>query len=237
MNDHREIPVTATSTGMSNYGSNNPYVHISPLPTSSTATNRPNPMDTVYDALNRCSRKVEEATRRAEIMADNFWNHIRISSNLADATIARIVQGTKVLTLGGPDMLFQQTFGIFQEEKLLKPFACYISTSTGPVIGTLYVSTKRLAFCSDYPLCHYPFSQQNHTVNYKVVVQLDQLSTVCPSTNRLNPAEKYIQLVTVDGYEFFFMGFVAYEKALKTIKEALQQYRNHYRGGLSVQQA
>ncbi|XP_020239168.1 GEM-like protein 2 [Cajanus cajan] len=212
---------------MSNNGSNNPYVQISPLPTSSAPTNRPNP---ICDAINRCNRKVEEATRRVEIMADNFWNHIRISSSLADAAVARIVQGTKVLTQGGPDILFQQSFGIFPGEKLMKSFACYLSTASGPVIGTLYVSTKRIAFCSDYPLCHYPYSlQQNQSVHYKVIVHLDQLSTVSPSSNRFNPAEKYIQVVTEDGYEFYFMGFIAYDKALKTIREALQHYHNHSR--------
>ncbi|KAK7405327.1 hypothetical protein VNO78_06555 [Psophocarpus tetragonolobus] len=220
---------------MSNNGTtnNNPYVQISPL-----RTNRQNPMDSVCDALNRCSRKVGEATRRAEIMADNFWNHIRIGSSLADAAVARIVQGTKVLTLGGPEILFQQSFGNFSGERLIKSFACYLATSTGPVIGTLYVSTKRLAFCSDYPLCHYSYSQQqNQSVHYKVVVQLDQLSTVSPSSNRFNPVEKYIQVVTVDGYEFFFMGFIAYDKALKTIRQGLWQHNNHSRGSLNSYEA
>ncbi|ESW05225.1 hypothetical protein PHAVU_011G162600 [Phaseolus vulgaris] len=208
-----------------NGSNNNPYVHMSPI-----QTNRPNPMDTVCDALNHCSRKVGDATKRAEILADNLWNHIRIGSSLADAAVARIVQGTKVLTLGGSDALFQQSFGVFPGEKLIKSFACYLSTSTGPVIGTLHISNLRLAFCSDYPLCHYPFSQQqNQTLHYKVVVQVDQLSTVSPSSNRFNPAEKYIELVTVDGYEFYLMGFIAYDKALKTIREVLQQYHNHSR--------
>ncbi|KAK7257155.1 hypothetical protein RIF29_30925 [Crotalaria pallida] len=242
MNNHREIPIRVSNTGMSMHGSsnnnnnnNNPYVQISPVSNSPAATNRSNPMDTVCDALNRCSRKVGEATRQAEIMADNIWNHVRISSNLVDAAMARIVQGTKMLAHGGSDKLFQQIFGIIPGEKLLNPYVCYISTSYGPVIGTLYVSTKRLAFCSDYPLSHYPFSMQNHSIYYKVVVQLDLLSNVIPSTNRLNPREKYIQLVTVDGYEFFFMGFLAYDNALKTINEALQQYHNHSRGNLSVE--
>ncbi|KAL2326802.1 hypothetical protein Fmac_020229 [Flemingia macrophylla] len=223
---------------MSNNGSNNPYVQISPPRTSSAPTNSPNPMHTVCDAINRCNRKVEEATKRVEIMADNFWNHIRISSSFADAAVARIVQGTKVLTLGGPDILFQQSFGTFQGEKLIKSFACYLSTTSGPVIGTLYVSNKRLAFCSDYPLCHYPYSQQQHqNVHYKVIVRLDQLSTVSPSSNRFNPAEKYIQLVTEDGYEFYFMGFIAYDKALKTLREALQHYHSHSRESLNGQEA
>lgn len=63
----------------------------------------------------------------------------------------------------------------------------------------------------------------------QVVLQLDQLSTVSPFSNRFNPAEKYMQLVTVDGYEFYFMGFIAYDKALKTVREASLQYHNRSR--------
>ncbi|KAK7313138.1 hypothetical protein VNO77_37579 [Canavalia gladiata] len=230
VNHHTKIPARGTSTTMSNYGGNNPYVQISPLHTSSATTNRLNPMDKMCDAFNRCSKKVEETRKRVETMADNFWNHIRISASPADAAMGRIVQGTKVLTVGGSEMLFQQTFGIFEGEKLINSYACYLSTSTGPVIGTLYVSTKRLAFCSHYQLCHYPNSQhQSQNVHYKVVLQLDQLNTVNPSANRFNPSEKYIHVVTVDAYEFYFMGFIAFDKALKTIREALHQYHNHAR--------
>ena len=77
-----------------------------------------------------------------------------------DATLARIIQGTKVLTLGGSDALFKQSFRVFLGQKLIKFFACYLSTFTGSVIGTLYISNLRLAFSSDYPLYHYPFSSQ-----------------------------------------------------------------------------
>ncbi|KAL6009037.1 Cleavage polyadenylation factor subunit fip1 [Asimina triloba] len=60
-----------------------------------------------------------------------------------------------------------------------------------------------------------------------VAIQLDQLNAVNPSTNRVNPAEKYIQIVTVDGHEFWFMGFVSYDKALKNLTEALQRNVAH----------
>ncbi|PNX97930.1 GEM-like protein [Trifolium pratense] len=109
-----------------------------------------------------------------------------MSSSPADAAMARLVQGTKVLTNGG-----------------------------------------------DYPICHYPFSLQHQCLYYKVVVQLDQLWTVSPSTNRLNSKEKYIQILTVDGYEFLFMGFVSYDKALKSLNEVQHQYGNHSTGNIN----
>lgn len=59
-----------------------------------------------------------------------------------------------------------------------------------------------------------------------MVVQLDQLRAVNPSANRLNPSEKYIHIITRDGYEFWFMGFISYDKALKQLCETLQQSRD-----------
>ncbi|XP_027191550.1 GEM-like protein 1 isoform X2 [Cicer arietinum] len=162
---------------------------------------------------------------------DSQYLGVRISSSPADAAMARLVQGTKMLANGGSDKLFHQTFGVFQGEKILKQYVCYISTPSGPVIGTLYITTKRLAFCSDYPLCHYPFSLHHQCMFYKVVMQLDQLRTVSPSTNRFNSKEKYIQIVTVDDYEFLFMGFVSYDRALKTLNEVLQHYGNRSSSG------
>lgn len=58
----------------------------------------------------------------------------------------------------------------------------------------------------------------------QVVVQLDQLKAVNPSANTRNPTERYIQIITADGHEFWFMGFVSYDKALKTLTEALHHF-------------
>lgn len=94
---------------------------------------------------------------------------MRVSTSPADAAMARLVQGTKLLAKGGSDKLFQQTFGVFRGEKLLKSYVCYISTASGPVIGTLYITTQRVAFCSDYPLCHHPFYHNHQCLYYKVL--------------------------------------------------------------------
>ncbi|KAH7578148.1 hypothetical protein ACOSP7_000688 [Xanthoceras sorbifolium] len=202
---------------MASNNGNNPYLYLSPpLPASGKR-----PMGTVCEMLNRYGKKVEDVTRKAETIADNVWNHLRVSPRVTDAAMARLAQGTKVLTEGGHEKVFQQEFQILPGEKLLKAYACYLSTSTGPVIGTLYISSKRMAFRSDYPLCHYSSSGQQQWMYYKVVVDLDQLRAVNPSTNRLNPSEKYIHIVTRDGYEFWFMGFISYDKALKTLTETL----------------
>ncbi|XVE73578.1 hypothetical protein DITRI_Ditri11bG0129900 [Diplodiscus trichospermus] len=206
---------------MASHNNINPYLAISPVQSSGRT-----PMGRICDALNRCGKKVEDATRKAEALADNVWNHLRVSPSLGDAAVARLAQGTKLLAEGGHDRVFQQTFQILLGEKLLHAYVCYLSTSSGPVIGTLYISNKRIAFCSDYPLGYHPSPGYQHWMYYKVVVELDKLASVNPSANRLNPSEKYIHIVTRDGYEFWFMGFISYEKALKSLTEALQHSRH-----------
>ncbi|CAN6696114.1 unnamed protein product [Malus baccata var. baccata] len=139
-------------------------------------------MANLVEALCQCGKRVEVATRRAEAKADNVWNHLRTCPSFTEAMTARLNTGTKVLTAGGEEKVFQQTFERMTGEKLLHSYACYLSTSHGPV-----------------------------------VVPLDQLRTVNPSANSWNPSEKYIQIVTRDGHEFWFMGFISYDKALRNL--------------------
>ncbi|EHA8587288.1 putative GEM-like protein 1 [Cocos nucifera] len=153
---------------------------------------------------------------------------VKTGPSVTDAAMARLAQGTKVLAEGGCDKVFQQTFGILPGEQLKKAYACYLSTSSGPVMGTLYISTRRLAFCSDKPLCYNVSQVQREWIYYQVVVGLEQLRSVNSSVNVGKPAEKYIQIVTMDNHEFWFMGFVSYDKALKNLSEVLQHSNAHH---------
>merc|ERR1712192_290304 len=143
--------------------------------------------------------------------------------SFADAAVGRIAQGTKVLAEGGYEKIFRQTFETVPEEQLVQTFACYLSTSAGPVMGVLYLSTAKLAFCSDNPL-PYKVGEQTEWSYYKVVIPLHQLKAVNPSTGKVNSAEKYIQIISVDNHEFWFMGFVYYDNAVKSLQEALQHH-------------
>ncbi|XP_059280196.1 GEM-like protein 1 [Lycium ferocissimum] len=193
----------------------NPYV--TPDPAQPPAKNK---MDSVKDVLGNWGKKAAEATKKAEDLAGNMWQHLKTSPSLADAAMGRIAQGTKVLAEGGYEKVFGQTFETLPEEKLLKSYACYLSTSAGPVMGVLYLSTAKLAFCSDNPLS-YKVGDQTEYSYYKVVLPVDQLKAVNPSTSKINPAEKYIQIISVDNHEFWFMGFVNYDSAVKNLQGAL----------------
>ncbi|CAK7347219.1 unnamed protein product [Dovyalis caffra] len=197
----------------------NPYVSPGPVAPSSSK----NKMDAVKDVLGKWGKKAAEATKKAEDLAGNMWQHLKTGPSFADAAVGRIAQGTKVLTEGGYEKIFRQTFETVPEEQLVKTFACYLSTSAGPVMGVLYLSTAKLAFCSDDPLS-YKAGEETQWSYYKVVIPLHQLKAVNPSTSKVNSAEKYIQIISVDNHEFWFMGFVYYDNAVKSLQAVLQHH-------------
>ncbi|CAI0474349.1 unnamed protein product, partial [Linum tenue] len=145
---------------------------------------------------------------------------VKTSPSFADAALGRLAQGTKVLAEGGYENVFRQTFETVPEEVLQNSFACYLSTSAGPVMGVLYVSTAKLAYSSDSPLS-YKADGKTEWSYYKVVIPLHQLKAVNPSTSRANAAEKYVQVISVDNHEFWFMGFLNYHGAVECLLDAM----------------
>ncbi|XP_010538166.1 PREDICTED: GEM-like protein 1 [Tarenaya hassleriana] len=191
----------------------NPYVSPSPVPK--------NKLDSVKDVLGKWGKMAADATKKAEDLAGNVWQHLKTGPSVADAAVSRIAQGTKILTEGGYEKVFKQTFECADDERLLKTYASYLSTSAGPVMGILYLSTHKIGFCSDNPLS-YKVGDQTQWSYYKVIIPVNQLKAVNPSTSRVNPSEKYIQIISVDNHEFWFLGLVNYESALKNLQGALQ---------------
>ncbi|CAH8323547.1 unnamed protein product [Eruca vesicaria subsp. sativa] len=202
-------------------GSNpyNPYIARSPPDTTDASLK--DTMESVKGALGRWGRRVAEAAKKTESLAGNTWQHLRTAPSFADAAMGRIAQSTKVLAEGGYEKIFRQTFETDHDEQLLNSFACYLSTSAGPVMGVLYVSNAKLSYCSDNPLS-YKNDGQTQWSYYKVMIPLHQLKAVNPSASIVNPAEKYIQVISVDNHEFWFMGFLNYEGAVTSLQESLQ---------------
>ncbi len=54
----------------------------------------------------------------------------------------------------------------------------------------------------------------------QVVIPLEKVKEVVPSVNENKPNEKYIQVLTHDGHDFWFMGFVNYDKGVKNMQDA-----------------
>ncbi|XP_010417196.1 PREDICTED: disease resistance protein LAZ5-like [Camelina sativa] len=145
------------------------------------------------------------------VTASSFWN----------AALGSIAQSTKVLAKGRYKKLFRDTFETVPEEQLLNYFACHLSTSVGPVMGVLNISSAKLAYCSDKPIS-YENDGQTQWSYYKVVILLHELKEVNPATSTITPVEKYIQVISVDNQEFWFMEFLNYEGALTSLQDFLQ---------------
>ncbi|TKY58702.1 GLABRA2 expression modulator [Spatholobus suberectus] len=213
-----ELVTESTFTSSPHESRFNPYF------SSFSQSSSPSFMETVVtvrNVLGRWGRKVGDATKKAENLAGNTWQHLKTSPSFAEAAMGRIAQGTKVLAEGGYEKIFLNTFETVPEELLQNSFACYLSTSAGPVMGVLYISTAKIAYCSDNPIS-YKTDNQMEWSYYKVVIPLHELKAVNPSSNTTNPAEKYIQVMSVDNHEFWFMGFLNYEGAVEFLQEALQ---------------
>ncbi|CDP11469.1 unnamed protein product [Coffea canephora] len=211
-------PLPGASAATSMPPESNPYV--SPAPAGGSGSSVKNTVDSVKDVLGKWGKKAAEATKKGQDLAGNMWQHLKTGPSMADAAVGRIAQGTKIFAEGGYEKVFKQTFETAPEEKLLKYYACYLSTSAGPVMGVLYLSTAKLAFSSDNPLS-YKVGEETQWSYYKVVIPLHQLKAVNSSTSKINSAEKYVQIISIDNHEFWFMGFVNYDSAVKNLQGAL----------------
>lgn len=189
-----------------------------PVPSSYIV--QPSPIQNSKNPINMVQNCFNKWTKKAENLASEVWTNLKTGDSMSNAAWGKLTLGAKALTEGGFEALFRQTFSVSTEEKLRKTYACYLSTSTGPVAGTLYISIVKIAFCSDRPLSFKTPSGEESWSYYRVAIPFSNLKTVNPSTNKEKPAEKFIQIVTLEGHEFWFMGFVNYESAVSNLQES-----------------
>jgi len=195
------------------------YVSRGPASSSSKGA-----VEVMRETLSRWGKSWGETTKMVESLSRDTWQHFKTGPSFTEAAMGRLAQGTKVLAEGGYEKIFKQTFEVLPDEQLKICYACYLSTSAGPVMGVLYISTAKIAFCSDNPLS-YKAGNKTEWSYYKVVIPLHQLRAANPSVSKVNSAEKYIQVVSVEGHEFWFMGFLMYDKAAASLQEALATAR------------
>ena len=71
----------------------------------------------------------------------------------------------KKIRKGGRRNIFKQKFDVRAGEKLLKASHCFFSNGTGAVAGLLFISTEKIAFCSQRSITfNFPNLQPNQTV-------------------------------------------------------------------------
>jgi hypothetical protein len=93
---------------------------------------------------------------------------VTLGPKLSETIRGKLSFGAKVLQAGSIDRLFREYFAVDKDEKLVKAFQCYLSTTAGPIAGMLFISTEKVAFHSDRPLNLASPKGRSTRVPYKV---------------------------------------------------------------------
>ncbi|XP_058179281.1 putative GEM-like protein 8 [Rhododendron vialii] len=163
--------------------------------------------------------------RKSHSFAYRIRDHVKMGPKLSETVKGKLSLGARIIQLGGRENIFRKVFGMSSSdgEKLLKASQCYLSTTAGPIAGILFISTHKLAFCSERSIILPSNSTPGEVVRtpYKVSIPIKKIKGANESENVNKPAQKYIEIVTEDNFEFWFMGFVRFEKAFLNIHKAI----------------
>uniref|UniRef100_A0A803LS05 GRAM domain-containing protein n=1 Tax=Chenopodium quinoa TaxID=63459 RepID=A0A803LS05_CHEQI len=94
----------------------------------------------------------------------------------------------------------------------------------GPIAGRLFISTEKLAFCSDRPIAKVTSATTGEPLrfHYKIVIPLRKIERLNQNESTKKPSQNYLQVVTSDEFEFWFMGFRSYNKTFKWPTTSMQ---------------
>ncbi|KAL0446635.1 UNVERIFIED_CONTAM: putative GEM-like protein 8 [Sesamum latifolium] len=150
---------------------------------------------------------------------------VKLGPKLSETVKGKLRLEARILQFGGVEKVFRQKFNIRDDEKLLKASQCYLSTTAGPIAGLLFVSSNRVAFCSERSIKLSSPTGKPLKAHYKVMIPLRKINRAAESENVKKPTEKYVQIVTDDNFEFWFMGFLNQQRTLKYLQQAIHQTR------------
>ncbi|KAM1763669.1 hypothetical protein ACFX11_002990 [Malus domestica] len=172
-------------------------------------------------------------TNRADSFAYGVKEHeklMRLGPKITETVKGKLRLGAKIIKAGGTLEVFKHTFSTNAGEKLLKASQCYLSTTAGLMADLLFISTDKITFCSErsikLPSSDSDGQQLVSRVHYKVVIPVKKIKAVNQSENRKKSSQKYVEIVTVDDFDFWFMGILNYHKhALNLHRHG--QFRHH----------
>ncbi|KAK4373449.1 hypothetical protein RND71_008833 [Anisodus tanguticus] len=71
--------------------------------------------------------------------------------------------------------------------------------------GLLSISTDKIAFCSERSIKLLSPTGKLLRIRYKVSIPISKIKKAKESENRGKPSQKYIQVITEDDFEFWFI--------------------------------
>lgn len=62
----------------------------------------------------------------------------------------------------------------------------------------------------------------------QVMIPLRKIKRGVESENVKKPRQKYVEIVTEEGFEFWFMGFLNHQRTLRHLQQAIHQARREF---------
>ncbi|XP_028805600.1 putative GEM-like protein 8 [Neltuma alba] len=159
--------------------------------------------------------------RKNSTFAYRICEHVKLGPKLSETLKGKLSLGSKIIQEGGRRNIFKRIFGMEDDEQLLKASQCYLYTTAGPIAGVLFISTEKIAFCSERPMNFSSSTGDLVSAPYKVLIPIEKIKEASESENVNKSEQKFIEIVTKDGSEFWFLGFLRYEKALTNLQKAI----------------
>ncbi|KAH1031099.1 hypothetical protein J1N35_043273 [Gossypium stocksii] len=172
-------------------------------------------------------KRINNIGKKADTFAHGVREHVRVGPKISETVKGKLSLGARILQVGGVEKIFKQLFSVREGEKLLKACQCHLSTTAGPIAGLLFISSQKVAFCSDRSIKIPSPNGELLRVHYKVLIPLEKIKGTNESENMKKPSQKYMEIVTLDDSEFWFMGFFNYQKAFKYLQQAISQRLLH----------
>ncbi|GKC27803.1 GEM-like protein 4 [Tanacetum coccineum] len=91
----------------------------------------------------------EDVETEKTSIAYRVLEHVKMGPKLSETLKGKVRLGARIIQLGGRENIFKEVFRVSEGEKLLKASQCYLSMTSGPIAGILFISTKKVAFYSD----------------------------------------------------------------------------------------
>ncbi|KAL3635824.1 hypothetical protein CASFOL_020371 [Castilleja foliolosa] len=177
-----------------------------------------------HSGVNSVITKMIKIGENVDVFAQGIRDHVKLGPKLTETVKGKLSLGAKILQVGGVDKVFERKFDIRDShEKLLKASQCYLSTTAGPIAGLLFISNNRIAFCSERSIKVTSPSEKLLKVHYKVMIPLGKIKRAVEIENAKKLTQKYMQLVTEDNFEFWFMGFLNHQRTFKYLQQAIYQ--------------
>ncbi|KAJ4974988.1 hypothetical protein NE237_008162 [Protea cynaroides] len=177
-------------------------------------------VDTLLKWINKLLMKAEDFTH-------GIHDHAKLGPKVTATVKGKLRLGARILQEGGVEKLFKEIFSVTAGEKLLNASQCYLSTTAGPIAGLLFISTERVAFCSERSLKFTLPTGERIRIPYKVMIPLKKIKGANESEHVNKPTQK-VQDYKGEGNDVFCNCLLWLWHVWKVHNEAVLKVKHPY---------